>query len=858
MEAPTSTCLPVFPSPGNAFAVQPIHQGYIPAARAVAASMIYRYTGINTGYGVAEPFNTSSKPTEHTIDSALKSMTTPLHFFQVVMAEWLLVYAALARRLHEQDKPQASFLKASLPEPFHNLVPVDSPASLLSDDQCRVLIASEQAMPSLAAVLVFLTDWYGGVAASYCRLTHGDIQSTVEAILPMVHALRPSRYDAKHVLRTLLAEGMRMAAPDFFLYLNKVLGNGIDKNPHPCAAAVTLAEGSTMDLRVCESTSASKDVSPAMDATLVYSPELVVPVPTKARASSQLIDTLLSSKHAGVVRTAQNHWMPLLPSSLVDAALEYVAVQATTMTLVKALQTTEPAPRDAQEVLMRARMLYFTSDDRMVEDAVKTAFAARFGTDVVSVDEDDDDNSPPKEAEVSDRLDMGETSTEQEPKPEQEPEQEPEFETEFEPVLVSESEPERQPAFEAGTAGVSVAESAAPPERPAEKPTTITENVHQPSGVELNLPLVVEDFSNAVVRPGRHVYSGHSLLTLYYTPHVYRKVNLASEVLEEFFQRYTTLRDATGGTFFAHANTGDAVLQLHKQPDGTYLPSLSNAKLDASVCTPLTCAPFRTIVLMREDLLAIATTPADAPPRTWLRQLFDASVKNVAGRNFHDAKALGIVNAVCMSAPDRVVGAAKWCEGAMLELLLPGDAWPVVHKLDRHLAAQCVVTFDDGAVGLADTPDAAGDTVVHSVLQRDGLDFVVVRLEQPETVRFERVVAWSEPFMRGFALTTTQLSIAAALGAECVRAALGQVAALCTPEDVNMSTLSQIVQHDKEEFTFHLREELTREGPHVSPRALLPEFAASDRFPLRSPPPPPPPQRTKTTTTTQSQVTLAV
>lgn len=708
---------PVTPSPTNAFALQPVAQEYMAAARAVATSVAYRYTGINLGYGY-------TRGRVAVLDDVLTAHPTPMHYAQVVLAEWLLVFAALFTS-HPDCGCMTSLNpgSAAFTAPDRRSTVVNSPAEVLTRPED---VGAGTHFPSLSAVLVYIADWLGAVIPAYQSLSHGDVKGTVKPLLHRIQPLFVSTAPPSCAARTWLKQGKALSDDAFVVAVAEFMRVGGETVQHACRLVTADAddEAEWVQQFVSTSTAGCSGVAVAIDAATSYRASQVVYVPQSVFLAERDIDTALDSRTAVVARGA-GKWFPLLPFELGDAALEYVVIDAATATLVNALPKTASA-RDFQEVRSRACTLFYTGNQRAVTAAARSAFETRF-PDVA---------------------------------------------------------------------------------------------------LALKTVRAVPDKSSTddvTVHPGRHAHPGGTMLGVYYTPEAWQALQPQLSEVVSFFRRTEVLRTADGHTYFA---------TIAHQPDGIPLHTATHeltrngrsynarqlsrpvAMLASAVGTSqLVQAPFWSVVLMREDLLAIAVSDRASYARRALVDLWARHVPGLAGRRFQDEIAVGIITATVNAKKRRVSGAAKWAAGAMVELVF--GFWDVSSTLDllddldtfltkarvvQHTARGSTV-HDELSVGVE---TECGATMSTRFLM-DGDDLVAVSIPPHEcpTVPFDAIAAWTEPLLRGFCITTTQAAVISALGTPTEQAALQYVAHACEPEQINTTTLYTVTAHDKAELLWH-------------------------------------------------------
>lgn len=854
------TELPVYPAPGNTFSVQPLAQSYLPAARAAAAAIIYRYTGINTGYGVATKAVT-------TADEARAALRTPLHHMQITFAEWLCVYAALAA---ESGKDIGGFAEVNLDcgalRGTSITHVVNDPKQLLVNP--RELIKGK-ALPSLASVLVFLTDWYGAVAPLYYTLKRGDLEGVITPILANVKLVRVGAQPADSAAATYLARGLKLAHLDFVRYVNLVLCGDDDlmTAPHACAIAILRALPDVKPIKISEATAAAETVAVPPDATISYDLAQTTTIPTTARVRTQVLEQLLvSTHHAVVVYTPNNEWYPALPWQVTDPALQYVAIDATCDTQVRSLPD-DVTMADFVDARAKACILYYLTDVRVVNAAFAKAFVARFptwaslvggggGGEVQAEAEAEEEpgaeagagakaeagagagagaGAPAKEvgreeAQKAVEADAGDTAEAAAATPEAETNEEAQTEREASPLPVSRTPPNSPEG----------SLSKQPPSKSV-RISPDTETIVPSTGTATS--------TGPHVYPGRHVHpKGSQLLILYflYETLVSAEVVGALDVLMKYFSTHDVLRDATTKKTFYVAR-GRPRFEMVRNPAVPIYACCPVSNTDDDEwgriqrrSESLLRYHMFTALFTFEDLVWLAVA---APPqcRAAFSELWHIRAKHLRDPRFCPDVARGIVSSVVSQT---LVGAGKWARGALLEIPIFAEdrnkAGPLLATLDAACEGTCVVTDKAGltCVGYRDTRRTV---TVHSDVLRDGNDLIVVKKSAPHKYAASDVAAWSEPVLRGVTLTTTQAAAAAALGGRTVCAALATLLRHTGQASIPTPAMVAIADQDVDEVAWFL--ESAAQGKPAT--AILPDNVNPTSSKATT-------LKTKTTTTTTS------
>jgi hypothetical protein len=768
---------PVTPSADNAFALQPIAQEYLAAARAVATALLYRYTGVNLGYGAPAAAATRVRGKDGSVDAHLAAHPSPLHYAQVVLAEWLLVFSAVAER--HTDFGNLTHVNPSC-KAFAGLRVINAPSELLlAPDE----VFRGTAVPSLSCVLVYVADWLGTVLPAYQSLMHGDVKNTVKPLLSRIKALRVRSMAADTALNVLLHSGEAQTSGAFVHYIGRFFATDRALVAHNCALLVVAAcdEEVWVPRAVAASTSGCTNVAVAIDAATFYRSTFTVAVPPSVTIRVDDIDAAMDSRTICVARggTRRDKWFPLLPFELADAALEYVVIDAATATLVNALPGSA-TPADHVEVQSKACTLFYAANQGVVINAARTAFLERFPSTCTSI-------STP-------------TSTVQ--------------------------------------------------------PTT-----------------KIVETADIVVRPGRHVHSGGgTMLSLYYTPETWADLQSDVDIMLGFFKKHEVVRNAAGRSFFATVNVpahhtidddDDAITYTttHEltRNNSAYVAHAVPISTDVrqTESTQLSQAPFWSLVFMREDLLAIATSGKRDGARKALAALWTHHVPRLAGRRFHDNLTYQLIADTLAATPTCIPGANKWAAGAMVELVFGfWDVDVVLHYvgvLDDFLSTTRVVQHyenkDDEpnatclSVGFHPNSESKAITAYGRFVCKsdadadtDADDYVLQNVPKG-SIDPESILAWSEPPLRGLCITTTQIAILAAFGTAEQQKALQDVARACDLEQINTEALYRVTVHDKDEIQWHGKQ---RRGGSGSTPATTPSN----------------PRRSPDTTSQVSQATL--
>jgi hypothetical protein len=372
--------LPATPSKHNLFALQPI-SAYMNGLRAVATSVLYRYARINCGYGAwDEEYVSPSTSTDAAVAAALNARFYPIHIIQIVLAEWLAVYAGMQNSAAE-TVPLGSFM--AFPDTSFAGTIYNNPRDVLSNkDNLVATMAEGNTLLSPAAIVVFLVDWYG--LTRPILMGRQDNSSSIKEwrqLKNKAFALRPSTFKPDSCIGTAYAAGLQLPALDVITQLNKIFTHNEDTNPHKLQLVLTHLTGDlepynlkNMYESTCRFTN-SQDylIRPYKD-----SHELAIPQHVKFTSESAM-DIAISKP--GCVCLAFNKKKGQLHSVLhveTDAPLQYVCADATIATIVAALPDVYES-HFHNEVVAQAWKLYPVYLKHDIDASAKRSMHMKFG-----------------------------------------------------------------------------------------------------------------------------------------------------------------------------------------------------------------------------------------------------------------------------------------------------------------------------------------------------------------------------------------------------------------------------------------------------------------------------------------------
>ena len=216
----------------NDFAMQPIAQTYLVPSRAMANAVLWRFLGVNAGFGYVDAAHgtpagaVGSTPREHAgagyamidPDMALSIARSPCHALQVVTAEWLQVFAG-AWAMDPTAVTLSSFAwPAEVEDQAGGIVLLDT----MEDVSAVVgdVLGDMDDVPPFAwtpqVMLMFLADWIGCAMTTHGAL-NGDtacFQEAAQPFLQFIPALRPAK-SKEGPLQALQRRGASLSLPDF-------------------------------------------------------------------------------------------------------------------------------------------------------------------------------------------------------------------------------------------------------------------------------------------------------------------------------------------------------------------------------------------------------------------------------------------------------------------------------------------------------------------------------------------------------------------------------------------------------------------------------------------------------------------
>lgn len=679
------TVIPTLAVEDSTLVLQPIAQGYIPTARAVATALLYRYMGINTGFGVESQTSTA----------ATRAQPTPLHLLQVVFAEWLLVYAGLEADGHDLSMVGVSGLK----EPFIGTTsPSDVPKS-----------ASGSHIPSFASLLAFLADWIGSIVPSYTSITCGDLDAETTPFLKTIASIRVASQSSDKPIHDVFKRGVELSPEDFIDHLNTMLVRAEAKHGTRILIGECSSETKKVYLRKVYGKSTS--ILPPIDLSIVCSATQTVSVPVSITLNEDEVVDAISGVNVVIGKSENGAWNPVLPTFLADAALQRVAIEATAETLVAAITTASPGFAELREILSKAYILNFATNTEVVKTSVSAAFAARF------------------------------------------------------------------------------------PDSPAIKKTKTSPTPTHP--LLRALPFRVHSARQT------HKLAG-PLLSLYYIPETFRKLQDDIAAVLSFFETFDLVKTPSKTLFISRPSTCLGTLEAHPYEDYFEVSPSNDAIPDALPLESALGKPMWSVILMREDLLAIALS-SSSKPRKALAKLWELHTRDVVGSRFDDDVSESIVTEVVEKGADALRGAAEWVYGPLMELVFSFEHQDAALGLLQQLqnSTDVFVAEKDGKTFVGYRGVRRGLVTVSKVMHGDK-ELFLKDLSEEQVLRVADLDACSEPPLHGLILSTTQAALFAGAANSDLRAALERLVRHTKSEVVNSQDLIETMEQDIEDLQDYL------------------------------------------------------
>jgi hypothetical protein len=373
-----SAALPVTPSKDHLFALQTVSAGYESTLRAVATAVLFRFARVNCGHG-AVPGSYEPVATDEvlTTEAALKSRFLPAHLVQVLLAEWLAVYAGLQSKSSE---PIGSFMELVDIDGVDGVV--NSPRDVLTNkDDVQGRVKHGRTLLSPAAVLVFAIDWYGLAYPVISGRQDPVIMKTWHVLRNKLYQLRPSGCAASSLVGASLRAGLGLSPVALIQHLNTVFTQHEVANPHPVRLVLATLIGPAAPYNLQDMYAATRAFSHSGDySNKQYKASESVSVPQTVQfPSAAHLDKAISDCGWVVLATDTHtgHVHALLHTET-DAPLQYLAVDASIAAIVKCL----PAMYEESfqnDVVAQTWRLYPTYTKADIAASVKRSMHMRFG-----------------------------------------------------------------------------------------------------------------------------------------------------------------------------------------------------------------------------------------------------------------------------------------------------------------------------------------------------------------------------------------------------------------------------------------------------------------------------------------------
>lgn len=319
------------PSDANVFVLQPVAPTYLECARAAATALVWRFMGVNVGYGYWDARSTGGVGVGAggkavRLDDALREQGTPVHVLQVTLAQWLLVWAALPAgsvSLHAIDT-------AVVPDAINSIAALHERLGRHRRHD-NVLVAP---LPLLG----FLADWIGTVLPTYASLRGvvNAFDGVTQPHMGAVDAVKvrgdgPSRY---------VAAGAAMPAADFVAAVNAIFG--VNAGINRVRVLLVEADRTAGVQEVClASVTGDGDIVtvPAEPDTTRFTARDTVPLPRAVVVAPEDVDDLTEGFAVGVVRlTPSGGYAALLSSAQRRPPLLMCVLQAAAETMTACLR----------------------------------------------------------------------------------------------------------------------------------------------------------------------------------------------------------------------------------------------------------------------------------------------------------------------------------------------------------------------------------------------------------------------------------------------------------------------------------------------------------------------------------------
>ncbi len=366
------------------FGFQPVDTAFWPAARAVACGLIYRFTRVNTGHGSLRIDRDKMSPDVCSVQ-AWTDHDTPAQGVQLLLAEWLLVWAALKIRFPTND---TNFRVVHRPEEdalFTDVRLVNSPQELLEDIRSlESEFVQGQVLVSPAAMLAFCASWFGRAHVLFKDAVVKDEQEK-QTTKRSLTIMLPSQSKAESPLYTLFtwaASDLAKNNTAFFGALETVFHHSVAlqtvKVHRDCGGYMeTLAKVAAKLPGVALSRDALLYSSASGDGSAAAS----VYMPAKATVTTSQYETMLTFNAVTVAIKAETKTAVgvVLPITGGDAPLQAFMLQCAAAKSLKQLGSTKRSRTDADLVARQIWRLFPGVDKSSVISAVNTAVRQLFG-----------------------------------------------------------------------------------------------------------------------------------------------------------------------------------------------------------------------------------------------------------------------------------------------------------------------------------------------------------------------------------------------------------------------------------------------------------------------------------------------
>jgi hypothetical protein len=324
----------------HVFVAQPVSAHHMGVPRAFAAALLWRFLGVNTGYG-----GTGDEGGPGGVTAG-----TPSLIAQLTLAEWLCVWAAA-------------------PADSVSMMTAGPAATAWGVPEVTSATGPEAPGPALwtpAAVLGFLGDWVGAVAPLHATLgpDHAAFRAAAAALVPGIKHVRPTGKTLRHAVAT----GAALPAPALASALDGVFG-GPGAGTLRTRTLLLRPVGHGVPVPLVTPTGGHPRVAPALDvaamaAGAVWREGDVAMVPAAAAVpDGDTLEALTDGAAVGVVAGGPEGFLcALLSSVCVLPPLLGTVLAASAATMVAAVHQQGPAPTARMLRALRAAAsgLWFT------------------------------------------------------------------------------------------------------------------------------------------------------------------------------------------------------------------------------------------------------------------------------------------------------------------------------------------------------------------------------------------------------------------------------------------------------------------------------------------------------------------